>query len=95
MIQEENEKSFYGSDSDKEVEEEEDADKEKDEPVKKPYVMDTDHRLLLRSVKPLLQSRNSAVSKEKIIRLFRALISCIPTYRQWTLLVIRDLKFRI
>ncbi|XP_033634375.1 AP-3 complex subunit beta-2-like isoform X1 [Asterias rubens] len=61
MIQEENEKSFYGSDSDKEVEEEEDADKEKDEPVKKPYVMDTDHRLLLRSVKPLLQSRNSAV----------------------------------
>ncbi|XP_022105220.1 AP-3 complex subunit beta-2-like isoform X2 [Acanthaster planci] len=56
MIQEEQEKSFYGSDSDKGDEEEKDK-----EPVKKPYVMDADHRLLLRSVKPLLQSRNSAV----------------------------------
>lgn len=27
----------------------------------KPYVMDTDHRLLLRTCKPLLNSRNSAV----------------------------------
>lgn len=29
---------------------------------KKTYVMDPDHRLLLRSCKPLLQSRNAAVS---------------------------------
>ncbi|XP_038072193.1 AP-3 complex subunit beta-2-like isoform X2 [Patiria miniata] len=59
MIQEEQEKSFYGSESDKD-DDEDDEEKEK-EPVKKPYVMDADHRLLLRSVKPLLQSRNSAV----------------------------------
>nr|XP_033785317.1 AP-3 complex subunit beta-1 isoform X2 [Geotrypetes seraphini] len=31
------------------------------EKVKKPYVMDPDHRLLLRNTKPLLQSRNAAV----------------------------------
>lgn len=29
---------------------------------KKTYIMDPDHRLLLRSCKPLLQSRNAAVS---------------------------------
>ena len=58
MIQEEQEKSFYGSESDKEEAE----DGKEETPVKKPYVMDSDHRLLLRSVKPLLQSRNSAVS---------------------------------
>ena len=29
---------------------------------KKPYIMDPDHRLLLRVTKPLLQSRNAAVS---------------------------------
>lgn len=29
---------------------------------KKPYVMDPDHRLLLRNCKPLLQSRNASVS---------------------------------
>lgn len=28
---------------------------------RKPYVMDPDHRLLLRNTKPLLQSRNAAV----------------------------------
>uniref|UniRef100_A0A4W6CCB1 AP-3 complex subunit beta n=1 Tax=Lates calcarifer TaxID=8187 RepID=A0A4W6CCB1_LATCA len=47
------EKTFYGSD------EEEDEDEEEKE--KKPYVMDPDHRLLLRNTKPLLQSRNAAV----------------------------------
>ena len=48
-------KSFY-EDSDKDEEEQEA--KEKKEPT---YVMDTDHRLLLRQAKPLLNSRNSAV----------------------------------
>uniref|UniRef100_A0A672J9K3 AP-3 complex subunit beta n=1 Tax=Salarias fasciatus TaxID=181472 RepID=A0A672J9K3_SALFA len=32
-----------------------------EEKEKKPYVMDPDHRLLLRNTKPLLQSRNAAV----------------------------------
>ncbi|XP_060746354.1 AP-3 complex subunit beta-1 isoform X2 [Tachysurus vachellii] len=40
-----------------------DSDEEKRDGVtqKKPYVMDPDHRLLLRNIKPLLQSRNTAV----------------------------------
>uniref|UniRef100_A0A3B1JYN7 Adaptor related protein complex 3 subunit beta 1 n=1 Tax=Astyanax mexicanus TaxID=7994 RepID=A0A3B1JYN7_ASTMX len=48
---ENSEKAFY------------DSDEEKKEGAgqKKPYVMDPDHRLLLRSTKPLLQSRNTAV----------------------------------
>ncbi|KAM7392480.1 hypothetical protein PAMA_007547 [Pampus argenteus] len=46
---ENNEKTFYDSESEeKKVED-------------KPYVMDPDHRLLLRNTKPLLQSRNTAV----------------------------------
>lgn len=41
-----------------------DSDEEKRDGVtqRKPYVMDPDHRLLLRNIKPLLQSRNTAVS---------------------------------
>lgn len=48
--------NFYDSD-DSEKEKEQD-----DIPKKKPYVMDPDHRLLLRTCKPLLNSRNAAVS---------------------------------
>ena len=36
--------------------------KKKKPKKKKPYTMDSDHRLLLRNAKPLLQSRNAAVS---------------------------------
>uniref|UniRef100_A0A8B9KQQ0 AP-3 complex subunit beta n=1 Tax=Astyanax mexicanus TaxID=7994 RepID=A0A8B9KQQ0_ASTMX len=54
------EKAFYGSDD------EDDDDEEKKAEAaalakRKPYVMDPDHRLLLRNTKPLLQSRNAAV----------------------------------
>uniref|UniRef100_A0A8C9VJJ3 AP-3 complex subunit beta n=1 Tax=Scleropages formosus TaxID=113540 RepID=A0A8C9VJJ3_SCLFO len=52
-VSEGEEKEFYGSD-------EEEGKEEKVE-KKKPYVMDPDHRLLLRNTKPLLQSRNAAV----------------------------------
>ncbi|XP_062276812.1 AP-3 complex subunit beta-2 isoform X1 [Scomber scombrus] len=56
-------KTFYGSDED---EDDDDDDKEKKAEAavmakRKPYVMDPDHRLLLRNTKPLLQSRNAAV----------------------------------
>lgn len=56
-----------GSDEDDDEESEEDSDggegkKKKKSPKKKPYVMDADHRLLLRNCKPLLQSRNASVS---------------------------------
>ncbi|XP_067090649.1 AP-3 complex subunit beta-2 isoform X2 [Osmerus mordax] len=57
------EKAFYGSDDDEDEDEEEKE--KKAEPAalskRKPYVMDPDHRLLLRNTKPLLQSRNAAV----------------------------------
>ncbi|KAM3610061.1 uncharacterized protein V6R79_024640 [Siganus canaliculatus] len=56
-------KTFYGSDED-EDEEEEEKEKKAEAPAmakRKPYVMDPDHRLLLRNTKPLLQSRNAAV----------------------------------
>uniref|UniRef100_A0A663M6X2 AP-3 complex subunit beta n=1 Tax=Athene cunicularia TaxID=194338 RepID=A0A663M6X2_ATHCN len=58
LLEESAEKAFYGS-------EDEDAKDAKAEAAslakRKPYVMDPDHRLLLRNTKPLLQSRNAAV----------------------------------
>ncbi|MGH0133033.1 UNVERIFIED_CONTAM: hypothetical protein FKN15_035399 [Acipenser sinensis] len=59
LLEESAEKAFYGSD------EEETEEKDEKEEVaalakRKPYVMDPDHRLLLRNTKPLLQSRNAA-----------------------------------
>lgn len=59
-------KTFYGSDED-EDEDEEEKEKKADALAmakRKPYVMDPDHRLLLRNTKPLLQSRNAAVSQQ-------------------------------
>lgn len=52
MFDENNEKAFYDSDSEE----------KKDQTEAQPYIMDPDHRLLLRNTKPLLQSRNTAVS---------------------------------
>ncbi|XP_054468158.1 AP-3 complex subunit beta-1 [Anoplopoma fimbria] len=51
MFDENNDKAFYESDSEE----------KKDQTEAKPYIMDPDHRLLLRNTKPLLQSRNTAV----------------------------------
>ncbi|XP_008295422.1 AP-3 complex subunit beta-1 [Stegastes partitus] len=51
MFDENNEKAFYDSDSEE----------KKGQMEEKPYIMDPDHRLLLRNTKPLLQSRNTAV----------------------------------
>uniref|UniRef100_A0AAY5F5K6 AP complex subunit beta n=1 Tax=Electrophorus electricus TaxID=8005 RepID=A0AAY5F5K6_ELEEL len=59
LLEEGGEKEFYASDDD------EDDEEKKAEAAalakRKPYVMDPDHRLLLRNTKPLLQSRNAAV----------------------------------
>nr|XP_055036176.1 AP-3 complex subunit beta-1 isoform X2 [Misgurnus anguillicaudatus] len=49
MFDENNEKAFYDSDEEKKVDQ------------SRSYIMDPDHRLLLRNTKPLLQSRNTAV----------------------------------
>ncbi|XP_077425805.1 AP-3 complex subunit beta-2 isoform X13 [Vanacampus margaritifer] len=57
-------KAFYGSDGNDDDDEEEDKEKKAEAAAlakRKPYVMDPDHRLLLRNTKPLLQSRNAAV----------------------------------
>ncbi|KAE8285345.1 AP-3 complex subunit beta-1 [Larimichthys crocea] len=51
VFDENNDKTFYESDSEE----------KKEQTEAKPYVMDPDHRLLLRNTKPLLQSRNTAV----------------------------------
>uniref|UniRef100_A0A3Q3W448 Clathrin/coatomer adaptor adaptin-like N-terminal domain-containing protein n=1 Tax=Mola mola TaxID=94237 RepID=A0A3Q3W448_MOLML len=51
MLDENDEKAFYESDSEE----------KKEQTQAKPYIMDPDHRLLLRNTKPLLQSRNTAV----------------------------------
>lgn len=53
MLDENDEKAFYESDSEE----------KKEQTQTKPYIMDPDHRLLLRNTKPLLQSRNTAVSE--------------------------------
>ncbi|KAG8516388.1 AP-3 complex subunit beta-2, partial [Galemys pyrenaicus] len=61
LLEENPEKAFYGSEEDeaKGAGSEEAASAAL--PAQKPYVMDPDHRLLLRNTKPLLQSRSAAV----------------------------------
>ncbi len=58
------EESEGDSEEDEEDEEEEEKKKKKKRSKKKSYVMDSDHRLLLRNSKPLLQSRSAAVSED-------------------------------
>ena len=53
MVEGSEDKAFYDS---------EHSDRSEPEERKKVYIMDADHRLLLRASKPLLNSRNSAVS---------------------------------
>lgn len=55
---EEADRPFY---EDSDEKEDDSPEKEEAEEKKKVYVMDPDHRLLLRQVKPLLNSRNAAV----------------------------------
>ncbi|XP_060743171.1 AP-3 complex subunit beta-2 isoform X2 [Tachysurus vachellii] len=64
LLEESGEKAFYGSDDDDDDDDDDDEDKKAEAAAlakRKPYVMDPDHRLLLRNTKPLLQSRNAAV----------------------------------
>ena len=62
-IDENTEKAFYESSEDTDKEEEEE---EREVPQRKPYVIDVDHRLLLHTCKPLLNSRNAAVSRNTL-----------------------------
>ena len=53
---------FYPKSESEDDDDDSDDETAEKKPKKESYVMDPDHRLLLRTCKPLLQSRNAAVS---------------------------------
>ncbi|KAK7499691.1 hypothetical protein BaRGS_00009032 [Batillaria attramentaria] len=61
MIEEEDKPFYESSGKEDESDHDDEKEEEKSQPKKAPYIMDPDHRLLLRQAKPLLNSRNSAV----------------------------------
>ncbi|XP_042527694.1 AP-3 complex subunit beta-2 isoform X3 [Dipodomys spectabilis] len=61
LLEESPEKAFYGSEEDEAKGPGSGEAATAALPARKPYVMDPDHRLLLRNTKPLLQSRSAAV----------------------------------
>uniref|UniRef100_A0A8D2B635 AP-3 complex subunit beta n=1 Tax=Sciurus vulgaris TaxID=55149 RepID=A0A8D2B635_SCIVU len=61
LLEENPEKAFYGSEEDEAKGTGSEETTATALPARKPYVMDPDHRLLLRNTKPLLQSRSAAV----------------------------------
>uniref|UniRef100_F7E0R1 AP-3 complex subunit beta n=1 Tax=Equus caballus TaxID=9796 RepID=F7E0R1_HORSE len=61
LLEENPEKAFYGSEEDEAKGPGSEEAAAAALPTRKPYVMDPDHRLLLRNTKPLLQSRSAAV----------------------------------
>ncbi|KAM6200915.1 AP-3 complex subunit beta-2 isoform 5-T5 [Rhynchocyon petersi] len=61
LLEENPEKAFYGSEEDEAKGPGQEEAAATVLPTRKPYVMDPDHRLLLRNTKPLLQSRSAAV----------------------------------
>uniref|UniRef100_A0A671G3Q4 AP-3 complex subunit beta n=1 Tax=Rhinolophus ferrumequinum TaxID=59479 RepID=A0A671G3Q4_RHIFE len=61
LLEENPEKAFYGSEEDETKGPGSEEAAATTLPARKPYVMDPDHRLLLRNTKPLLQSRSAAV----------------------------------
>ncbi|XP_034458457.1 AP-3 complex subunit beta-1 isoform X2 [Hippoglossus hippoglossus] len=90
---ENNEKAFYDSDS---VEKEEETEA-------KPYIMDPDHRLLLRNTKPLLQSRNTAVvmsvaqlywhlaPKHEVTIVTKSLVRLLRSHREVQYIVLQNI----
>ena len=64
LLQPESDEFYPKSDHSDDSEDDDDDDDDGSVKIskKKTYIMDPDHRLLLRSCKPLLQSRNAAVS---------------------------------
>ncbi|KAL4692131.1 hypothetical protein H8959_015941 [Pygathrix nigripes] len=61
LLEENAEKAFYGSEEDEAKGAGSEETAAASLPARKPYIMDPDHRLLLRNTKPLLQSRSAAV----------------------------------
>ncbi|KAI4826061.1 hypothetical protein KUCAC02_021712, partial [Chaenocephalus aceratus] len=96
FLEEGSDKTFYGSDEDSD-EEEEDKDKKAEAPMvkRKPYVMDPDHRLLLRNTKPLLQSRNAALyfhlaPKAEIGVIAKALVRLLRSHSEVQYVVLQN-----
>ncbi|CAB1445844.1 unnamed protein product [Pleuronectes platessa] len=93
VFDENNEKAFYDSDS---VEKE-------DETEAKTYIMDPDHRLLLRNTKPLLQSRNTAVvmsvaqlywhlaPKHEVTIVTKSLVRLLRSHREVQYIVLQNI----
>uniref|UniRef100_A0A8C5E205 AP-3 complex subunit beta n=1 Tax=Gouania willdenowi TaxID=441366 RepID=A0A8C5E205_GOUWI len=92
--------------------EDEDEEKEKQAEVsalakRKPYVMDPDHRLLLRNTKPLLQSRNAAVvmavaqlyfhlaPKAEVGVIAKALVRLLRKICQFISIILNNFLFRL
>ncbi|XP_068219905.1 AP-3 complex subunit beta-2 [Palaemon carinicauda] len=94
---EEKEKPFY-----EEEEEEEDTAAELDN-SRRPKLMDSDHRLLLRNTKPLLQSRNAAVvlavaqlyqhiaPRSEVSQVARALVRLLRSHREVQAVVLTNI----
>uniref|UniRef100_A0A8C6V006 AP-3 complex subunit beta n=1 Tax=Neogobius melanostomus TaxID=47308 RepID=A0A8C6V006_9GOBI len=90
-LDENNETAFYDSDS------------ERNQTEAKPYIMDPDHRLLLRNTKPLLQSRNTAVvmsvaqlywhlaPKHEVSVVTKSLVRLLRSHREVQFIVLQNI----
>uniref|UniRef100_A0A1A7YUY3 AP-3 complex subunit beta n=1 Tax=Iconisemion striatum TaxID=60296 RepID=A0A1A7YUY3_9TELE len=93
MFDENNEKAFYDSDSEE----------KKGQTDVKTYIMDPDHRLLLRNTKPLLQSRNTAVvmavaqlywhlaPKHEVSMVTKSLVRLLRSHREVQYIVLQNI----
>uniref|UniRef100_A0A8D3BL85 AP-3 complex subunit beta n=1 Tax=Scophthalmus maximus TaxID=52904 RepID=A0A8D3BL85_SCOMX len=93
MFDENNEKAFYDSESEE----------KKDQMEAKTYIMDPDHRLLLRNTKPLLQSRNTAVvmsvaqlywhlaPKHEVTIVTKSLVRLLRSHREVQYIVLQNI----
>ncbi|RXM99051.1 AP-3 complex subunit beta-1 [Acipenser ruthenus] len=94
ILEENSEQAFYGSDDER---------KNKSVPASQPYVMDPDHRLLLRNTKPLLQSRNTAVvmavaqlywhlaPKSEVSLVTKSLVRLLRSHREVQFIVLQNI----
>lgn len=80
-----------------------DSDSERNQTEAKPYIMDPDHRLLLRNTKPLLQSRNTAVvmsvaqlywhlaPKHEVSIVTKSLVRLLRSHREVQFIVLQNI----
>eukprot|EP00062_Callorhinchus_milii_P007699 gi/632949618/ref/XP_007890265.1/ PREDICTED: AP-3 complex subunit beta-1 isoform X2 [Callorhinchus milii] len=92
-LEENGEKAFYDSDEEQ----------KKNSSGRKPYMMDPDHRLLLRNTKPLLQSRNAAVvmgvaqlywhlaPKSEVTIVAKSLVRLLRSHREVQYIVLQNI----